>query len=41
VQTAEAFGAVPVATGVAGQAELTAVRRFGIALAEGAALSRR
>jgi EAL domain-containing protein (putative c-di-GMP-specific phosphodiesterase class I) len=41
VQTAEAAGATPVATGVAGQAELTAVRGFGIALAEGAALSRR
>jgi EAL domain-containing protein (putative c-di-GMP-specific phosphodiesterase class I) len=41
VQTAEALGTVPVATGVADQAELTAVRGFGIALAEGAALSRR
>jgi len=41
VQAAEALGAVPVATGVAEPAELTAVRGFGIALAEGAALSRR
>jgi EAL domain-containing protein (putative c-di-GMP-specific phosphodiesterase class I) len=41
VQAAEALGAVPVATGVDGEAELTAVRGFGIALAEGAAFSRR
>ena len=41
VQAAEALGAVPVATGVAGPDELTAVRGFGIALAEGAALTPR
>jgi ammonium transporter, Amt family len=36
VQAAEALGAEPVATGVDGAAELTAVRGFGIRLAEGA-----
>jgi hypothetical protein len=41
VQAAEALGAVPVATGVSGDSELTAVRGFGIGLAEGAAFSRR
>ena len=41
VQTAEALGAVPVATGVDGSAELTAVRGFGIAFAQGLALSLR
>ena len=41
VQAAEALGAVPVATGVAGPDELTAVRGFGMALAEGAALTPR
>jgi EAL domain-containing protein (putative c-di-GMP-specific phosphodiesterase class I)/GGDEF domain-containing protein len=35
VHAAEALGAVPVATGVDGEAELTAVRGFGIGLAEG------
>jgi EAL domain-containing protein (putative c-di-GMP-specific phosphodiesterase class I) len=35
VHAAEALGAVPVATGVDGDAELTAVRGFGIGLAEG------
>jgi EAL domain-containing protein (putative c-di-GMP-specific phosphodiesterase class I)/GGDEF domain-containing protein len=39
VQAAEALGAVPVATGVAREAEVTAVRGFGIALAEGAAFN--
>jgi diguanylate cyclase len=41
VQAAEAVGAVPVATGVAGPAELTAVRGFGIRLAQGAAVTPR
>ncbi len=41
VQTAEALGAVPVATGVDGPAELMAVRGFGIAFAQGLALSLR
>jgi len=36
VQAAEALGAEPVATGVDGEAELTAVRGFGIRLAQGA-----
>jgi EAL domain-containing protein (putative c-di-GMP-specific phosphodiesterase class I) len=35
VQAAEAMGAVPVATGVDREAELTAVRGFGIGLAQG------
>jgi diguanylate cyclase (GGDEF)-like protein len=37
VHAAEALGAEPVATGVDGEAELTAVRGFGINLAQGAA----
>jgi EAL domain-containing protein (putative c-di-GMP-specific phosphodiesterase class I) len=36
VHAAEALGAEPVATGVDGEAELTAVRGFGITLAQGA-----
>ncbi|HTE61132.1 MAG TPA: GGDEF domain-containing protein [Solirubrobacteraceae bacterium] len=36
VRAAEALGAEPVATGVDGEAELTAVRGFGINLAQGA-----
>jgi diguanylate cyclase (GGDEF)-like protein len=36
VHAAEALGAVPVATGVDGEAELTAIRGFGIGLAQGA-----
>ena len=36
VHAAEALGAEPVATGVDGEAELTAVRAFGINLAQGA-----
>lgn len=39
VQAAEALGAEPVATGVDGAAELTAVRGFGIRLAQGAVLA--
>jgi EAL domain-containing protein (putative c-di-GMP-specific phosphodiesterase class I)/GGDEF domain-containing protein len=39
VHAAEAFGAEPVATGVDAEAELTAVRGFGINLAQGAALA--
>ena len=35
VHAAEALGAITVATGVDGEAELTAVRGFGIGLAEG------
>jgi diguanylate cyclase len=41
VHAAEALGAVPVATGVDGEAELTAVRGFGIGLVQGAFSARR
>jgi diguanylate cyclase len=39
VHAAEALGAEPVATGVDGEAELTAVRGFGINLAQGESAS--
>jgi len=39
VHAAEALGAEPVATGVDGEAELTAVRGFGITLAQGAVVA--